>query len=154
MWTVEYGLPQSGNKEALIARLNGPHPPELWLRRKQAVEYVPMQHDGAGVALLVALYLHEKATGLGNRGMTKDELIAKADELDISSTPIMGLGTGPYNYTGWSSMTSLRNPDGDPPLVKLKKWSIQSHTIQIWRVIQSLKLCHEFEKCQCGATDV
>ncbi len=47
-------------------------------------------------ALLVALYLHEKDAGTENRGLTKDELVVKADELQIMKTPILASPPGPY----------------------------------------------------------
>jgi hypothetical protein len=37
----------------------------------------------------MALYLHEKEAGTENRGLTKDEIIVKADELQIMKTPIL-----------------------------------------------------------------
>ena len=124
---VEYGLPKSGTKPDLISRLRGPRPPKLLVRRKQSGEYVPSKHDGASAALLVALYLHEKDAGTENRGLTKDELIVKADELQIMKTPILASPPGPYAYTGWDSM-SRSLVKGDPPLVKIIKGRIQTYS--------------------------
>jgi hypothetical protein len=71
-------------------------PPKLLVRRKQSGEYIPSKHDGGSAALLVALYLHEKDAGTENRGLTKDELVVKADELQIMKTPILASPPGPY----------------------------------------------------------
>jgi len=37
---IAVGLPKSGPKHKLIERLRGPHPPKVWLERKQAGHYV------------------------------------------------------------------------------------------------------------------
>ena len=84
----EFGLPKGGKKSDLIERLKGPKPPKEWLERKNMNEYVPSRQNTAATAILVALYLHEKAHG--NGGMTKDTLYAKAEGLDISKNPFSG----------------------------------------------------------------
>ena len=84
----EYGLPKAGKKNELIARLNGPRPPKVWLERKKKDEYVPVRQNTGATALLVALYLHERDQGSG--GMTKDLLYAKAEGLGISKNPFSG----------------------------------------------------------------
>jgi hypothetical protein len=81
---VSAGLPKSGKKADLIARLEGPHPPKLWLKRKGNNEFVPASYNDGGTALLVAMYLHERETGPDNAWMTKDELYSKAEGLNIT----------------------------------------------------------------------
>lgn len=88
-------MPKSGTKPDLISRLQGPRPPKLLVRQKQSGKYIPSKHGGSA-ALLVALYLHEKDAGTENRGLTKDELVVKADELQIMKTPILASPPGPY----------------------------------------------------------
>ena len=93
----EYGLPKTGKKRDLIDRLKGPKPPKEWLERKKKGEYVPSRQNTAATAILVALYLHEKAHG--NGGMTKDTLYAKAEGLDISKNPFSGGTTQTGKFT-------------------------------------------------------
>ena len=84
------GLSTTGSRDDLIARYNGPHPPKVWLRRKNKGQYVPSSYNVGGTALLVALYLHERSVGEEDRGLVKDELYVKAEELCISKNPFSG----------------------------------------------------------------
>ena len=84
------GLAASGSRSELFARYRGPHPPKVWLLRKQRNQYVPASYNVAGTALLVALYLHEKQTGGLDKGLTKDELYVKAEGLAITKNPFSG----------------------------------------------------------------
>jgi len=82
------GLKKSGTREECIQLLKGPRPPAVWLERKRMNEYVPPRHNVAATALLVALHLHEQASGPGDPGMTKDELYVKAESLNITKVSI------------------------------------------------------------------
>jgi len=101
---AEAGLPKTGSRADLVARLKGPRPPSVWLERKRKKEYVPQSYNVAGTALLVALYLHENEVGPENTGITKEELYVKAEGLEITKNPFSGgtTQTGPYHYDGWS----------------------------------------------------
>lgn len=164
-----YGLAQSGSKPILIERLQGPHPPKVWLRRKQQKEYVPERHNVAGTALLVALYLHEQQvlapltslrlshTNNNNNeylGLTKDELYVKAEGLEITKNPFSGgtTQTGPFHYDGWSSMSKLLS--GDPALVIKRKNRYKltrSSDIAGYSIAQAMHgWCHQHGNCSCG----
>ena len=158
---VKCGVPKTGKKAVLIERLQTPHrrPPEIWLRRKRAGEYVPSSHNGGNTAVLVALYLHEKEAGDDNRGLSRNELYAKAESLCITKNPFCGgtTQTGPYHYDGMSGLKDLLN--GDPPLVKMRKREGYKLTrcseIAGYPVAEALhKWCHAWGNCSCGATDV
>jgi hypothetical protein len=155
---VEYGLPKSGTISDMKARLNGPHPPNVYLRRKQAGQYVPKSFNVAATALLVALYLHEQDAGEGDPGMTKEELYVKAEELDITKNPFSGgtTQTGPYLYDGWSSMGPLLT--GDPALVILsrKRYKLtRSSELSGYFFAEAMhKWCHQQNNCPCDATDL
>lgn len=153
----QVGLPKSGTIADLKAKLNGPHPPKVWLKRKKAKEYVPPRHNVASTAILVALYLHEKNAASDDPGMTKDELYVKSEELEIKKDPFSGgtTQTGPYHYDGWSSMKSLLH--GDPPLVVRK-----NHRYKLSRCSELAgypfaedmhRWCHAHGNCPCGATN-
>eukprot|EP00546_Thalassionema_frauenfeldii_P010324 CAMPEP_0178910248 /NCGR_PEP_ID=MMETSP0786-20121207/8991_1 /TAXON_ID=186022 /ORGANISM="Thalassionema frauenfeldii, Strain CCMP 1798" /LENGTH=723 /DNA_ID=CAMNT_0020582477 /DNA_START=293 /DNA_END=2460 /DNA_ORIENTATION=+ len=127
----------SNNKKTdLIARYRGPHPPKVWLRRKEMKQYVPQSYNVGSTALLVALYLHESEEEEEQQqqqdnnnnnnsttapvvvvGLTKEELYSKAEGLNITKNPFSGgtTQTGPYHYDGWSNMRHLLS--GDPALV-------------------------------------
>jgi hypothetical protein len=154
----ECGLSRSGTISEIKARLNGPHPPKVWLRRKQAKKFVPARYDVGGTAILVALYLHEKDAGEDNPGMTKDELYVKAEELEITKNLFSGgtTQTGPYLYDGWKSMAPLLN--GDPALVILSRWRYKltrSSELAGYSLAEAMhKWCHQHNNCRCGATDI
>jgi ERCC4-type nuclease len=151
---VAVGLPKSGTRPDLIARLKGPHPPKLWLKRKRQGEFVPERHNVSGTALLVALYLHERVVGSDTSGMTKDELYAKAEGLNISKNPFSGgtTQTGPYHYDGWSNMGKLLK--GDPALVikKKNKYKLtRSCDIAGQAIAGAMHTwCHKHNNCPCG----
>ena len=151
---VRCGVAKSGTKAQLIERLKDPHPPELYLRRKQAGQYVPSAHNVGGTALLVALYLHEKDASDDDRGLTKDELYAMAEGLCITKNPFCGgtTQTGPYHYDGWSSMNELLH--GDPPLVTAKKCRYKltrNSEFAGYPLARAMhQWCHEWGNCPCG----
>jgi hypothetical protein len=153
---VEYGLAKSGASGKLIERLNGPRMPKVWLTRKRKGEYVPARHDCGATALLVGLYILEKdATDAApdHRGVSKNELYVKAEELEITKNPFSGgtTQTGPYLYDGWSNMGKLLK--GDPPLVVLKKGRYKltrSCEVAGYPLAEAMhELCHQHGKCKC-----
>jgi len=102
---------------------------------------------------LAALYLHEVDHGDG--GMTKEELYAKAEAIEVTKNPFSGgtTQTGPYHYDGWSSMTKLK--EGQIPLVIMKKghYKLTRHDSPLcgYRVAEAVhRWSHEHKKCQCG----
>jgi ERCC4-type nuclease len=148
------GLSTSGTKVDLIARYRGPHPPKLWLARKRRNQYVPERYNVAGAALLVALYLHEKKTGGLDKGLTKEELYVKAEELNVTKNPFSGgtTQTGPFHYDGWSSMKPLTK--GDPALVVINKNRYKltrSCDLAGFPVAEAMhRWCHQHNNCSCG----
>jgi hypothetical protein len=154
---VERGLSKSGTVGEIKARLNGPHPPKIWVRRKQAKQYVPARYNVAATALLVALHLHEKNADKDDPGMTKEELYVKAEELEITKNPFSGgtTQTGPYLYDGWKSMAPLLK--GDPALVILShrryKLTRSSELAGCTFAEAMHKWCHQHNNCPCGASD-
>lgn len=116
---AKYGLVKTGKKADLIDRLNGPRPPAVLLERKSKECYVPSRYNTCATALLVALYLEQEKNESDWKGMTKEDLYALAEALDISKDPFSGVLTGQYKYDGWSSMSDLRG--GEFPLVVLKR---------------------------------
>jgi len=159
-WTIaqlkakceEYGLPKTGKKDDLMARLNGPKPPKVWLDRKaRNVGKVPSRHNTCGSALLVALYLEQSKSDNDWKGMTKEELYPLAESLDISKDPFSGVATGPFKYDGWSAMTDLRG--GEIPLVVLKKGRFLLTTSSDVSGLPLAKAmhrwCHEHNICSC-----
>jgi hypothetical protein len=154
---VECRLSKSGIVGKIRARLNGPHPPNVWVRRKQAKQYVPARYNVTATALLVALYLHEKNADKDDPGMTKEELSIKAEELEISKNPFSSgtTQTGPYLYDGWISMAPLLK--GDPALVILSRRRYKlTRTSELAGYIFAEamhKWCHQHNSCPCGATD-
>jgi hypothetical protein len=163
---LQVGLPKTGPRNKLIERLRGPHPPKVWLQRKQKGEFVPERYNVAGTALLVALYLHERKQQQGSSsaavscpGMTKDELYPAAEELNITKNPFSGgtTQTGPYHYDGWSSMSKLLQ--GDPALVIMKKGGkyklTRSCDIAGYPVAQAMhRWCHAHNHCSCGQEEL
>ena len=155
---VECGLSKSGKVCDMKVRLNGPHPPNVYLRRKQAGQYVPKSFNVAATALLVALYLHEKDAAEGDLGMTKEELYVKAEGLHITKNPFSGgtTQTGPYHYDGWSSMKPLLT--GDPALVifSRKRYKLtRSSELAGYSFAEAMhKWCHQHNNCPCGAADL
>jgi ERCC4-type nuclease len=158
---VKFGLPKTGKKTVLIERLQSPHlrPPEIVQRRTRSGEYAPPRHDVGNTAVLVALYLHEKDAGDDNRGLSREELFAKAESLCITKNPFCGgtTQTGPYHYDGMSGMKKLLN--GDPPLVKKKnregyKLTRCSETAGYPLAEALHRWCHAWGNCSCGATNV
>ncbi|CAB9525623.1 DEK C terminal domain [Seminavis robusta] len=152
---AEFGLPKTGTKADLLERLKGPKPPAVWLQRKKDGEYVPARHNTGACALLVALFLHEREVGEDAPGLSKDELYAKAEALEISKNSFSGgtTQTGPYHYDGWSSMSSLLQ--GDPALVKQKRQRYKltrSSALAGWAFAKAMhKWCHEHGVCNnCG----
>jgi hypothetical protein len=155
---VKVGLPKTGNRLKLLERLRGPHPPKVWLQRKQ--KFVPERYNVAGTALLVALYLHERRQQVGlpdtgaAGGMTKDELYPAAEALNITKNPFSGgtTQTGPYHYDGWSSMGKLLK--GDPALVimKMGRYKLtRSCDIAGYPVAEAMhRWCHAHNHCSCG----
>jgi hypothetical protein len=153
---VEYGLTKTGTKAMLIERLNAPHPPKVWLERKQRKKFVPTRHDSCATAILVGLYLHERDHGNDDAyvGMTKEELYTQAETLDISKEPFSGGNrTGPYDYDGWSSMAKLIQGE-DPALVTKKKGRFKltrSCSIAGYPLAEALhEWCHQHNSCKCG----
>lgn len=116
---AKYGLVKTGKKADLIDRLNGPRPPGILLERKAKGCYVPSRYNTCSTALLVALYLEQEKNDADWQGMTKEELYALAEALDISKDPFSGVQTGQFKYDGWSAMSDLRG--GEFPLVVLKR---------------------------------
>lgn len=159
-WTVaklkeeceKAGLTKGGKKADLIERLNGPRPPKLWLKRKAKGEYVPSKFNNCATALLVGLWLEQSKHGSDWKGMTKEELYALAESLDISKDPFSGIATGPFKYDGWSSMSDLRT-GGEVPLVVLKRGHFKLTTscdIAGYPLAEVLHTwCHEHNKCKC-----
>jgi hypothetical protein len=152
----ENGLTKSGAKAKLIERLNGPRPPNIWVKRKAKNEYVPATFDTGATALLVGLYLHERDAGPDAEGMTKQELYTLAESLDISKNPFSGgtTQTGPYHYDGWSNMKYLLK--GDPPLVTKRKREryklTRSCDIAGFHLAEQMhQWCHQVgvNKCKC-----
>jgi hypothetical protein len=153
------GLAKSGSKAVLMERLNGPHPPQEWLDRKLAGQYVPSSYDCGATALLVGLYLLEKESGPGHDGFfEKDVLYSKAEELCITKNPFSGgtTQTGPYHYDGWSNMSKLL--EGDPPLVLRRKNRFKlsrcCSTAGFQLGIALHTWCHQHNKCNCGRVDL
>jgi len=148
----------SGGKTELLARYRGPHPPKVWLKRKQTGEYVPKSYNVGSSALLVALYLHEERSNKQQqqqRGMTKEELYVLAESLSITKNPFSGgtTQTGPYHYDGWSNMKFLLHED--PALViriKNKRYrltrSCDTAGYGIARAVH--EWCHAHNHCSCG----
>jgi ERCC4-type nuclease len=147
-------LTKSGTRKVLLERLRGPHPPKLWLKRKQKGEFVPVRHNVGGSALLVALHIHEREVGHDNAGIIKEDLYTKAEELNITKNPFSGgtTQTGPYHYDGWSNMAQLLI--GDPALVikKKNKFKLTSSNDIAGRAIAKTVHTwnHEHENCPCG----
>jgi hypothetical protein len=150
---VEYGLAKSGARGKLIERVNGPRMPKVWLTRKRKGEYVPARHDCGATALLVGLYILEKDATDAHKGVSKNELYVKAEELEITKNPFSGgtTQTGPYLYDGWSNMGKLLK--GDPPLVVLKKGRYKltrSCEVAGYPLAEAMhELCHQHGKCKC-----
>lgn len=109
---MKYGLVKTGKKADLINRLNGPRPPSILLERKAKGCYVPSRHNTCATALLVALYLEQEKANPDWNGMTKDELYALAESLEISKDPFSGVFTGQYKHDGWSSMSDNWKEEG------------------------------------------
>ncbi|CAB9511880.1 MUS81 endonuclease homolog (Saccharomyces cerevisiae) [Seminavis robusta] len=158
-WTVaklkaeceKHGLPKTGNKAEIIARLNGPKPPQLWRDRKAQKEYVPTKPDGCANAILVGLLLEQRKAGSNFVGLTKEELHPLAESLEISKDPFSGVPTGPYKYDGWSSMKDLRG--GEIPLVILRKGRFvltTSSDVSGYPFAEAMhQWCHEHGVCKC-----
>ncbi|CAJ1951908.1 unnamed protein product [Cylindrotheca closterium] len=148
---VKFGLSKTGKKADLIDRLNGPRPPSVLLERKAKGCYVPSRYNTCATALLVALYLEQEKNGPDWKGMTKDELYALTEALDISKDPFSGVQTGQYKYDGWSSMSDLRG--GEFPLVLLQRGHFRLTTgtdISGYPLAKALhKWCLEHGKCTC-----
>lgn len=148
------GLPKTGSREDLVARLEGPRPPKLWVKRRRMKQYVPERHDVAGTALLVALYLHETDVGANDVGLEKSQLYTKAEGLNITKNPFSGgtTQTGPYHYDGWSGMAKLLV--GDPALVIKKKNRYKlsrSCDIAGYKIAEAMHAwCHQHNNCPCG----
>lgn len=90
--------------------------------------------------------------------LTKDELYAMAEELNITKNPFSGgtTQTGPYLYDGWSNMSNLLC--GDPALVqkvKGKRYKLtRSCDIAGYPVAKAMHhWCHQHGTCPCGATN-
>lgn len=149
----EYGLAKTGKKADLIARLNGPKPPKLWLDRKaRKVGFVPSRYNTCATALLVGLYLEQRQAEPDWAGLTKDELYTLAESLDISKDPFSGVATGPYKYDGWSSMSDLRQ--GEIPLVVYCKGGCfkltTSSDVSGYPLARAMhRWCHEHNVCAC-----
>jgi ERCC4-type nuclease len=147
-------LTKSGTRKVLLERLRGPHPPKLWLQRKQKGEFVPVRHNVGGSALLVALHIYEREVGHENAGIIKEDLYTKAEELNITKNPFSGgtTQTGPYHYDGWSNMAQLLI--GDPALVIKKKNKFKltsSNDIAGQAIAKAIHTWnHEHENCPCG----
>lgn len=148
----EYGLAKTGKKADLIARLNGPKPPKLWLDRKaRKVGFVPSRYNTCATALLVGLYLEQRKDEPGWTGLTKDDLYPLAESLRISKDPFSGVPTGPFKYDGWSSMSDLRQ--GEIPLVRFQKGRFlltKSTDVSGYPLAQAMhRWCHEHNVCAC-----
>ena len=148
----EYGLAKTGKKADLIARLNGPKPPKLWLDRKaRNVGFVPSRYNTCATALLVGLYLEQRKDEPGWTGLTKDDLYPLAESLRISKDPFSGVPAGPFKYDGWSSMSDLRQ--GEIPLVRFQKGRFlltKSTDVSGYPLAQAMhRWCHEHNICAC-----
>ena len=148
----KYGFPKSGSRDAMIAKLIGPKPPNVWLKRKLRKEYVPPRHNVAGTAILVAMFLlHEEQPD--STDFSKEEIYVKAEALNIKKNPFSGgtTQTGPYHYDGWSSMKELLK--GDPPLVTKNKNRFRltrACEISGYPLAAAMhKWCHEHNNCSC-----
>lgn len=148
------GMPITGNKADLIARLNGPRPPTIWVQRKNAELYVPNRYDSCGCAILVAIYLHQRQQPDQKewKGLEKDEIVTLAESLDISRDPFTGTGKGMFHYDGWSCMGALR--EGQSPLVWRQKGGYFKLTtigeFSGFRIAEAMHdWCHQHGKCRC-----
>ena len=104
----KFGLPKSGSRADLMERLNGPRPPALWVERKRKNQYVPVRHNVAATALLVAMHLHVQKAGPENPGMTKDEVCKMAESLHSTMN-------SPFSHCCIAFVLSPEN-DADWPL--------------------------------------
>ena len=148
---VKCGLSKSGAHADLVARLQGPKPPSLWLQRKNQGEYVPARYNCGATAILVAMLLLHQEHPQVSDGFPRDQIYVRAEAICITKNPFSGgtTQTGPYHYDGWANMkfvsklhttiTSRHTNDtcpliffyfgicfpqllqGDPPLVAKKK---------------------------------
>jgi hypothetical protein len=94
---IKHGLSKSGASDKLVERLLKPHPPSLWVQRKNKGEWVPARHDVAGTALLVALWLLHQEYPSQEDGFSKNQVYVRAEALCISKNPFSGgtTQTGP-----------------------------------------------------------
>ena len=151
---VAWGLAKTGKKADLIARLNGPRPPQVWIDRKaRDIGYVPARHNTCATALLVGLFLEQRKAGPAWKGLTKEELYSIAERLNISKDPFSGVAaSGPYQYDGWSSMSDLRS--GEIPLVVFKKGRFKLTTtcdVAGYALAEGMhEWCHAHNNCSCG----
>jgi len=148
------GLPKTGNKVELINRLLGPHPPNAWVKRKNASLYVPSRYDTCASAILVAIWMHQRQKEESWKGLEKEDIISLSESLDISKDPFSGTGKGIFNYDGWSCMGQLR--EGQSPLVFRQKGGLFKLTtlggdlsgFHIASVMHDW--CHAHNKCRCN----
>lgn len=156
----KFGLPKTGKKGDLIARLLGPKPPNAWLQRKKANLYVPMRYDTCASAILVSIWLHQRRQTNADtwKGLEKDEIVALAESLKISKDPFTGTGKGLFNYDGWSCMGQLR--DGQCPLVFRQKGGFFKLTtmggeVSGMKIAEGMhEWCHAHQKCLCDEVDL
>jgi hypothetical protein len=151
----KYGLPKTGKKSELVARLLGPRPPEAWLQRKKANLYVPARYDTCGSAILVSIWFHQRQQSSVDtwKGLEKEDIITLAESLNISKDPFTGTGKGLFNYDGWSCMGPLR--EGQSPLIWREKGGFFKLTtmggdLSGFQVAEALHdWCHAHQKCRC-----
>jgi hypothetical protein len=152
----KYGLPKTGKKSELIARLDGPRPPKAWLQRKKANLYVPARYDTCGSAILISIWLHQRQQSNVDtwKGLEKEDILTLAESLKISKDPFTGTGKGLFNYDGWSCMGPLR--EGQSPLIWRQKGGFFKLTtiggdISGFQVAEAMHdWCHAHQKCLCN----
>ena len=154
---TDWGLPKTGKKEELIARLKGPRPPPVLLQRRASKQYTPERHDIGANALLVGMVLQQCPGGRIDpnfQGTTKDPLYILAESLNITKNPFSGgtTQTGPYHYDGWCNMGRLL--EGDPALVCRvpgRRFKLTTSGpisgVPIAKAVH--RWCHEHNKCSC-----
>uniref|UniRef100_A0A7S3NF71 Crossover junction endonuclease MUS81 n=1 Tax=Aureoumbra lagunensis TaxID=44058 RepID=A0A7S3NF71_9STRA len=110
---ISTGENVSGTKAQIVSRLlEEPEPALLVLRRRQG-EYIPRDRT-AGHAFLCALDIAHRQ---GSIGLTKDDLMTRAEELGVFAGESLYYEVGPLGYTGWAVAKDLLSK-GAVPLCK------------------------------------